>query len=218
MSNKYSGTNTHYEEGTSYVGRLIPAGTVLLGAIQKANLMLAGTTPLIKVIFVASEPTEGLDNPKHPAGTSFANHRYAKNEFWMTDKAMDEAKGSSIIRFLGILAKNVGGEDMLNKWKALTKTVNSDAEYAEKIEEFFGGKEFAGLVTGKKYMDKNDQERTESSLHVWGSFARPAKDIAELEEVLSKMKPYEILKDETPQDTVPATQNGDNSDSNGWAG
>jgi hypothetical protein len=193
MSNKYSSTASSKNEQKAYISARIPAASVTDVELGKAEFFKSTEkqTPGVNLIWVAVEPTEGLEIEKHPVDSSMKDRQYASQGFWLTESAMDETKASSLPKFLNILAERLGGEPGLAAWQAIAATAESDEDYVEKIEKYFVGKPFAGLFIGEKksYTDKegNTKPFTESFLNFWGTFARPIKDRAELVTELEKL-------------------------------
>jgi hypothetical protein len=216
---KYSSTATSQNEQKAYVSPRIPAASVTDVELGKAEFFKSkeNQTPGINLIWVAIEPTEGLEIEKHPVDSSMKDRQYASQGFWLTEAAMDENKAGSLPKFLNILAERLGGEKGLSEWLAIAATVESDEDYAEKIEKHFVGKPFAGLFIGvkKSYNDKEGVLRTstDSFLNFWGTFARPIKERAELEAELTKLGAKAISDKTAPAKSQETTDSGDDGGS-----
>lgn len=210
------GTGTEEVVESSYVSSYLDHSTAVVGAIQRVEYFTSSNkgTPGINVYFVATEPTEGLNNQNHPV-QGFANHQFCKNQFWLTEGAMDVSKISSAKKFFAILAKNVKGDDGKNEWEAKAAAVTSNEEYAQAIEDYFGGMEFAGLLAGEKTSYEKDgqmKEFTASFLNYFGTFARPVANIDYLQAIIDGGK-VKLFKDSTVQatsSTLPVAESTDN--------
>lgn len=192
------------------------------GSIEKVVLkenLGANNSSLIEIYFVSSTTTEGLDSPE------FSNRQYCKNTFWLTENAMKEYKNkeegkpnyASIIRFLAILADNLGVREM---WDQASSKVNTNEEYAQAITNFFKGRTFCGLIRGTEKSFVNNEGDTvkmiEPSLNIFGVFSRACHKKEDLEKALQSANDYMEKGNPNPlitpdKDAPPADTNADSS-------
>lgn len=182
------GTGNEQVTESTFASSYLDHSQAVLGAIERVEYFTSSNkgTPGINVYFVATAETEGLNNSNHPV-QGFAKHQFCKNQFWLTPGAMDVNKISSAKKFLAILAQKVKGDEGKAAWEAAASAVTSNEEYAQAIEDYFGGVEFAGLIAGEKTSYEKEgvmKSFTATFLNYFGTFARPVENIAYLQAII----------------------------------
>lgn len=175
--------NVEEKTAVVYPSKYLQHGKEHVGSIENVEFGLSSQkqTPFIKLTFVASDPTENLNNNYHPV-PALSKHQYAEKTFYITEKAMKTSNLSSLARYLRLIAKNVKGSE--EAWNEIAAKLSSFEEYQEAISNYFGGLEFSTLIDCELWnsIDKNGlhKENSKSVLRVRGSFARSVSDIEEL--------------------------------------
>jgi len=175
--------NAEEKTAVVYPSKYLQHGKEHIGSIEHVELGRSSQkqTPFIKLTFVASNPTENLNNNYHPV-PALSKHQYAEKTFYITERAMDPKNLSSLARYLRLIARNVNGSE--DAWDGIAKQLTSLEEYQEAISNYFGGLEFAALIDCELWnsIDKNGlhKENSKSVLRVRGSFARSVSNVEEL--------------------------------------
>lgn len=166
-------------DNVSPIAKTLQPGTVEKVTLAKAEYgkTTQKQTEYIKLVYEAYEPTEGLDNPKQPAGNK--NFQYCENTFWLTDKCLavknDKGKLSylSITNHLYQLAATLGIKD---QWDAAMNTVDNGEELAETIEKYLANKPVMAAIAGTWQSWETEQGTAEfckpSVVNLYG-FANP---------------------------------------------
>lgn len=209
-NNMFTGGNEGYAESGGYVSKMIPHPSATIVNLKKVEVKIVGKnkTPLMICIFTAVDETEGLSG-------DYGAHQYARNEFWLTPKAMVPTALGSCIKFFSLLAENMAGPDTaefqkareknLHKWnkKCMDLEDNDWDAYAAVIMEFFEGKEFAAVIAGHWETDPKDANKTykKSLLNYKGTFARTVGELDTLKEYVENNKDY-LIQDDTVKNTA----------------
>ena len=205
--NMFTGGTEGYEEGGKYVNKMIAAPSAAIVQLKKASWTETKNkkTPQLELIFTAIEPTEGLDG-------DYGAYQFARNRFWLTPNAMDPTKLGSCVKFLSLLAENLGGPDTnefqkersanLLKWneKCSKLEANDWDGYVEAIMDFFEGKSFAAALRSEHVTNaKNGKVMKFSELNFMGTFARVESELPFLQKYVEDNEEYLITDNTVPQ-------------------